>query len=108
MIMSTCVPDVGGKGNSDISVSLCFCPPPFIKDFSYNEIHNRRVALGITCLQCTPQQLEVLRRSGAMPISSRRCGLITKREAERLVRSFISDVPPPRLPDNFTFKVSAA
>ncbi|KAK7496837.1 hypothetical protein BaRGS_00011817 [Batillaria attramentaria] len=76
-----------------------------LQDFSYNEIHNRRVALGITCLQCTPSQLEVLRRAGAMPVSSRRCGLITKREAERLVRSFIADVPPPRLPDNFTFKV---
>ena len=40
-----------------------------------------------------------------MPVTSRRCGLITKREAERLVRSFIADVPPPRLPDDFTFRV---
>ncbi|XP_076443990.1 uncharacterized protein LOC143282276, partial [Babylonia areolata] len=76
-----------------------------LQDFSYNEIHNRRVALGITCLQCTPAQLEVLRRAGAMPVTSRRCGLITRREAERLVRSFIADVPPPRLPDNFFFRV---
>merc|ERR1712018_469762 len=43
-----------------------------LKDYSYNEIHNRRVALGITCVQCTPVQLEILRRAGAMPISSRR------------------------------------
>ena len=42
-----------------------------LKDYSYNEIHNRRVALGITCVQCTPVQLEILRRAGAMPISSR-------------------------------------
>ena len=42
-----------------------------LKEFSYNEIHNRRVALGITCVQCTPVQLEILRRAGAMPISSR-------------------------------------
>ncbi|XP_042884314.1 SKI family transcriptional corepressor 1 homolog-B-like, partial [Penaeus japonicus] len=42
------------------------------QEFSYNEIHNRRVALGITCVQCTPVQLEILRRAGAMPISSRR------------------------------------
>jgi hypothetical protein len=53
-----------------------------LKDFSYNEIHNRRVgmnekrfslvflfkffllALGITCVQCTPVQLELLRRAG--------------------------------------------
>lgn len=76
-----------------------------LRDFSYNEIHNRRVALGITCMQCSPIQLEVLRRSGAMPVSSRRCGLITKREAERLVKSFLEDIPPPKLPENFSFQV---
>lgn len=42
-----------------------------LKNFSYNEIHNRRVALGITCVQCTPVQLEILRKAGAMPSSSR-------------------------------------
>lgn len=47
-----------------------------LKQYSYNEIHNRRVALGITCVQCTPVQLEILRRAGAMPVSSRRCGSI--------------------------------
>lgn len=72
---------------------------------SYNEIHNRRVALGITCVQCTPVQLELLRRAGAMPVSSRRCGLITKREAERLCKSFLADTRPPKLPDNFAFEV---
>ncbi|XP_060571593.1 SKI family transcriptional corepressor 1-like [Ruditapes philippinarum] len=76
-----------------------------LKQFSYNEIHNRRVALGITCVQCTPVQLEILRRAGAMPISSRRCGMITKREAERLVKSFLEDNRPPKLPDNFYFEV---
>lgn len=67
-----------------------------LKQFSYNEIHNRRVALGITCLQCTPVQLEILRRAGAMPVSSRRCGMITRREAERLCKSFLGDNAPPR------------
>ena len=76
-----------------------------LKSFSYNEIHNRRVALGITCVQCTPVQLEILRRAGAMPISSRRCGMITKREAERLVKSFLEDNSPPKLPENFYFEV---
>ncbi|RMC16353.1 hypothetical protein DUI87_06680 [Hirundo rustica rustica] len=38
-----------------------------LKNFSYNEIHNRRVALGITCVQCTPVQLEILRRAGPCP-----------------------------------------
>lgn len=76
-----------------------------LKEFSYNEIHNRRVALGITCVQCTPVQLEILRRAGAMPISSRRCGMITKREAERLCKSFLGDNNPPKLPENFAFDV---
>ncbi|XP_021345871.1 SKI family transcriptional corepressor 1-like isoform X2 [Mizuhopecten yessoensis] len=76
-----------------------------LKNYSYNEIHNRRVALGITCVQCTPVQLEILRRAGAMPISSRRCGMITLREAERLVKSFLEDNSPPKLPDNFRFDV---
>ncbi|XP_019465698.1 SKI family transcriptional corepressor 2, partial [Meleagris gallopavo] len=65
-----------------------------------------RVALGITCVQCTPVQLEILRRAGAMPISSRRCGMITKREAERLCKSFLGENRPPKLPDNFAFDVS--
>ena len=53
-----------------------------LKDYSYNEIHNRRVALGITCVQCTPVQLEILRRAGAMPISSR-SGSQTVRDRNR-------------------------
>ncbi|KAL0968867.1 hypothetical protein UPYG_G00272940 [Umbra pygmaea] len=77
-----------------------------LKNYSYNEIHNRRVALGITCVQCTPVQLEILRRAGAMPISSRRCGMITKREAERLCKSFLGAHNPPKLPENFSFDVS--
>ncbi|XP_049938949.1 ski oncogene [Schistocerca serialis cubense] len=76
-----------------------------LKEFSYNEIHNRRVALGITCVQCTPVQLEILRRAGAMPVSSRRCGMITRREAERLCKSFLGDNAPPRLPEDFAFAV---
>ncbi|OXA62032.1 SKI family transcriptional corepressor 2 [Folsomia candida] len=76
-----------------------------LKDFSYNEIHNRRVALGITCVQCTPVQLEILRRAGAMPVTSRRCGMITRREAERLCQSFLGDHAPPQLPENFAFEV---
>ena len=76
-----------------------------LKNFSYNEIHNRRVALGITCVQCTPVQLELLRRAGAMPVSSRRCGMITKREAERLCKSFLAETAPPKLPDSFSFDI---
>ena len=53
----------------------------------------------------SPIQLEILRRAGAMPISSRRCGMITKREAERLCKSFLGDHSPPKLPENFAFEV---
>ncbi|KAL4227261.1 negative regulation of BMP signaling pathway [Mactra antiquata] len=93
--------------NIDSKERLCLAQisNTLLKQFSYNEIHNRRVALGITCVQCTPVQLEILRRAGAMPISSRRCGMITKREAERLVKSFLEDNRPPKLPDNFYFEV---
>ena len=44
-------------------------------------------------------------RHGAMPISSRRCGMITKREAERLVASFLEEHSPPKLPETFSFQV---
>ena len=50
-------------------------------------------------------KLEILRRAGAMPISSRLCGMITKREAERLCKSFLGDNTPPKLPENFAFEV---
>lgn len=76
-----------------------------LKNFSYNEIHNRRVALGITCVQCSPAQLELLREAGAMPASSRRCGTITRREAERLVKSFLDEPEHPKLPEGFSFDV---
>jgi len=76
-----------------------------LKSFSYNEIHNRRVALGINCIQCTPIQLEILRNAGAMPISSRRCGMITRREAERLIKSFLDKNKPPNLPEKFYFDI---
>ncbi|KAH8865161.1 SKI family transcriptional corepressor 2 [Schistosoma japonicum] len=76
-----------------------------LKQYSYNEIHNRRVALGITCVQCTSSQLELLREAGAMPASSRRCGTITYREAERLIKSFLDEPQHPKLPENFIFQV---
>ena len=34
-----------------------------LKNYSYNEIHNRRVALGITCVQCTPVQVSAFTSS---------------------------------------------
>ena len=49
--------------------------------------------------------MELLRCAGAVPPSSRRCGLITKHEAERLVRSFTEGTRPPNLPPGFAFDV---
>lgn len=40
-----------------------------------------------------------------MPVSSRRCGMITKREAERLCKSFLAETEPPKLPESFSFDV---
>ena len=40
-----------------------------------------------------------------MPSSSRRCGMITRREAERLVNSFLEITKPLNLPENFVFEV---
>ncbi|ESO94573.1 hypothetical protein LOTGIDRAFT_118169, partial [Lottia gigantea] len=99
------IPIVGLTVDNKERLCLAQISNTLLRDFSYNEIHNRRVALGITCMQCSASQLEILRRTGAMPISSRRCGLITKREAERLVKSFVEEIPPPRLPDDFSFHV---
>jgi hypothetical protein len=76
-----------------------------LNNYNYNEIHNRRVALGINCVQCTPVQLDTLRRSGAIVVSSRRCGLIRRRDAERLVKSFLDEIRPPKFPDSFVFDV---
>lgn len=92
--------------NGEERLCLAQISSRLLRGYSYNEIHNRRVALGITCVQCSPRQLELLRRVGAMPLSSRRCGTITKREAQRLVESFLQHLPsPPRLPENFVFEV---
>jgi len=83
------VPIVSLMMDSKERLCLAQISSTLLKDYSYNEIHNRRVALGITCAQCTPVQLELLRRAGAMPVTSRRCGMITRREAERLCKSFL-------------------
>ena len=40
-----------------------------------------------------------------MWVVCRRCGMITRREAERLCKSFLGDNSPPRLPDNFAFEI---
>ena len=40
-------------------LSLAQISNTLLRRFSYNDIHNRRVALGITCVQCTPEQVSL-------------------------------------------------
>ena len=40
-------------------LSLAHISNTLLRRFSYNDIHNRRVALGITCVQCTPGQVSL-------------------------------------------------
>ena len=40
-------------------LSLAQISNTLLRRFSYNDIHNRRVALGITCVQCTPGQVSL-------------------------------------------------
>ena len=41
-------------------LSLAQISNTLLRRFSYNDIHNRRVALGITCTQCTPAQVSLI------------------------------------------------
>lgn len=50
----------------------------------------------------------MLRQYNAMPVSSRRCGMITTQEADRLVNSFLDENKPPALPQNFFFEIEHA
>lgn len=59
--------------DGELRVCLSQLSSTLLFKFSYNEIHNRRVALGINCVQCSPRELEILRANGAMPVNSRRC-----------------------------------
>lgn len=47
----------------------------------------------------------MLRQYNAMPVSSRRCGMITTKEADRLVNSFLDETKPLTLPQNFSFEI---
>ena len=41
-------------------LSLAQISNTLLRRYRYNDIHNRRVALGITCAQCTPGQVIVI------------------------------------------------
>lgn len=49
--------------------------------------------LHITNMQATIEQLEILKKSNAIPLNTPKCDLITKSNAERLVSMFINNQP---------------
>ncbi|XP_076315764.1 ski oncogene-like [Tachypleus tridentatus] len=55
-----------------------------LKDFSLQQINSVCDELHIFCSRCTPEQLEILKATGVLPLNAPSCGLITKTDAERL------------------------
>ena len=59
----------------------------------------------LTALTQALTSLTLTLTSLTMTLLPRRCGMITRREAERLCKSFLGDNSPPRLPDSFSFEI---
>lgn len=55
-----------------------------LKDFSVQEINSACQKLSIACLESTPRQLEILKRSQLLPAGAPNCGLLTQTNSERL------------------------
>lgn len=55
-----------------------------LRDFSVQQINNACQRLQIACLEATPRQLDILKRSGLLPVGAPNCGLLTLSNAERL------------------------
>ena len=64
-------------------------------DISLNDINRACDELCIYCATCTDEQLQVLKESKLFPDPPKKCGLITKSDAERLC-SFLLNRNPPR------------
>ena len=60
-----------------------------LKDSELSEINTACDDLHIFCSRCQPEQLEVLKRSGDIPMAAPSCGLITKTDAERLCNALL-------------------
>lgn len=65
-----------------------------LKDFSLQQINSVCDEMHIFCSRCTPEQLEVLKVTGVLPLSAPSCGLITKSDAERLCATLLYAVLP--------------
>ena len=78
-----------------------------LRDYTLQEINTVCDNLHIFCSRCQPEQLEILKYTGILPMSAPSCGLITKTDAERLCNALLrSDAgPPPNHPSPNSFKV---
>ncbi|XP_021963662.1 uncharacterized protein LOC110859101 [Folsomia candida] len=65
-----------------------------LKPFSLPQINQVCDELQIFCSRCSPEQLEVLKVTGVLPMGAHSCGLITKTDAERLVNALLHRNPP--------------
>ncbi|XP_052820891.1 ski oncogene-like [Mya arenaria] len=78
-----------------------------LKHSELSEINTACDDLHIFCSRCQPEQLEILKRSGDLPMTAPSCGLITKTDAERLCNALLrsTEEPPLSHPSPNSFKV---
>ena len=71
-----------------------------LREFSLCQINQVCEELQIFCSRCNPEQLEVLKVTGILPMTAPSCGLITKTDAERLSSVLLhrSGVPVAKAP----------
>ena len=55
-----------------------------LREFSVQQINAACQKLQIACLEASPRQLDILKRSGLLPTGAPNCGLLTHTNAERL------------------------
>ena len=78
-----------------------------LRDYTLQEINTVCDDLHIFCSRCQPEQLEILKYTGILPMSAPSCGLITKTDAERLCNALLRNDTgtPPNHPSPNSFKV---
>lgn len=71
-----------------------------LREFTLYQINQVCEELQIFCSRCNPEQLEVLKVTGILPMTAPSCGLITKTDAERLSSVLLhrSGVPVAKAP----------
>ncbi|ELU08400.1 hypothetical protein CAPTEDRAFT_227701 [Capitella teleta] len=60
-----------------------------LREFTLQQINGVCDDLHIFCSRCNPEQLEVLKLTGVLPLSAPSCGLITKTDALRLCTALL-------------------